>query len=123
MTKIWFMRDKRIRRNRYGRKYRKMTRCAQRGDVILVNTAVTRGDTRIMLTEREAAVFYYLLLRAAGPITQAELLPALYKKPDHEPEYSDNCLALALMDIRRKVRPINITINNRHGQGWELVIQ
>lgn len=120
MTRIWIRRDRFVRRNRYGTKYKRKDFCVGRDNLELIgNTVRWDGETNVRLEPKTAALLRHLML-SSGLCSQGELIDAIYPDPDNEPEYPENVLIVLVSKLRKVLVGHGWQIHNRVGQGYML---
>lgn len=84
------------------------------------NTAARRGTT-VKLTRQEAEAAYILNRRFPRVVPWDEFGDELYG-PSHGRDLRATTFYALLSYLRRKLRPLGVTIANTHGVGWRLTL-
>ncbi len=70
------------------------------------------------LSAHESRVLAAIYAGRDKPVSKPRLIHAVYG--DEEPEFSEDSLGIFIMRVRRKLKPLGVTVLNVHGVGWHL---
>lgn len=76
----------------------------------------------VILSPQGIILFLALWERAGAFLTRAECRAALWPNPDTEPISWENVLKVIVHRLRKRLHPLGIALDNKHGVGYRVVL-